>query len=505
MVGSERKKGILLSYVSSLLLIAVNIFITPFLIRSLGDAEYGVYQMMASFGGYLVLMNFGTGTVMARFVSEFLGKKDKRGERNFIAMCLIITACLAVVIAVAAAVMYSFIDNIYQKSLSAAQLEKAKLLFSVISVNMVINLVWQAFQGIVTAYERFVFNNLLSIVRTVLKAGLLCLAFVFVKDSLVIVLVDLFISIVFLVGYTVYAFGILKARPKLYKFDKNVFMSAGFLALAIMLQAVVNQVNTHVDTTILGIMVNPESVTMYSVAMQIFQVFTSLSTAAVAIYLPKFTKLVASGETSGEVLTREMIAPSRVQTLISGAITFGFIVCGRDFIYMWMGEGYALSWLIAIIIMIPTFFVYTNSVIESVLDAMQKRMVRSLILALSAVANVFVSIVLVYFFGEIGAPLGTAITTVVGSLIILNIYYKKAIGIKLRMLFFGMFKGIMPCLLAATLVSAPLAVLLPVSTWGLFVKGGAFVVVLAVTLMLFGFNKDEKNTVVRFLKGKGLR
>ena len=504
MANSERKKGVLLSYVSSLLLIAVNIFITPFLIRSLGDAEYGVYQMMASFGGYLVLMNFGTGTVMARFVSEFLSKKDKQGERNFIATCFVITACLVTLIAVASVVMFSFIDEIYKGSLNALQLQKAKMLFVIIAVNMIINMIWQAFQGIVTAYEKFVFNNSLSIVRTVLKAGLLLLIFLFFTDSLAIALVDLFISLVFLVGYSIYTFGVLKVRPKFYKFDKPVFLSAGFLALAVMLQAVVNQVNLHVDTTILGIMVSPERVTTYSVAMQIFQVFTSLSTAAVFIYLPKFTKLVSSGETSGKVLCEHIIPPSRVQTLVSGAITFGFFICGRDFIYMWMGEGYEFSWYVGIIIMIPTFFVYTNSVIEAVLDAMKKRMVKSVVLAVSALVNVFISIVLVYFLGEVGAPLGTAITTVAGSLIVLNLYYRKAIGLSLRELFFGIFKGILPCLLIATAVSLPLFILIPVSVWGLFVKGGVFVAVLFAALMIFGFNKEEKDIVVKFLKGKGI-
>ena len=85
----------------------------------------------------------------------------------------------------------------------------------------------------------------------------------------------------------------------------------------------------------------------------------------------------------------------------------------------------------------------------------------------------------------------------------MNIYYKKAIGIRLKMLFTEIFRGILPCLLLATAVSAPLAFLVPVCTWGLFVKGGVFLIVLASTLFLFGFNKDEKETVARFLRRKG--
>lgn len=502
MAKSQRKFGMLLSYGSNLLLVAVNIFMTPFLIKSLGDAEYGVYQMMASFAGYLVLMNFGTSNVMTRYVSMYLGKGDKKGERNYIAMCLIITGVLALLISIAATVMYLFLDNIFAGSLTPEQIDKSKQLFIIIAITLVITFIAQAVQGIVVAYEKFIFSSGWGVVRPVLKAVLLVPLFMLKADSIVIVLVDLIISVVFLVACCVYAFGVLKAIPKLYKFDKTIFISSAVFSLAIMLQAVVNQVNTRADTTILGIMVSPESVTLYSVAMQIFHVFSSLSSAAATIYLPQFTKMVASGEFSKTAITKAMIAPSRLQTLVSGAITFGFIICGRDFIHMWMGEGYEKSFLIAVIIMVPNFLVYTNSVVEAVLDAMQKRMVRSVVLCCVALANILISIVLVHFFGEIGAPVGTAITTLAGPLIIMNIYYQKAIGVRLKMLFTEVFKGILPCLLIATLVSAPLAFVLPVSVWGLFVKGGVFVLVLAVTLMLFGLNKNEKELVMRVIKGK---
>lgn len=503
MEKSQRKIGMLMSYGGNLLLVAVNIFITPFLIRSLGDAEYGVYQMMASFAGYLVLMNFGTSTVMTRYVSMYLGKGDKKGERNYIAMCLMITAGLIMLIIGVAVAMYFFIDDIFATSLTAAQIEKSKLLFIIIALNLIITLAGQAVQGIILAYEKFMFTSAWNLARPVVKAVLLVSLFMIKADSLIIVLVDLVIAILFFLLFSVYAFGVLKATPKLYKFDKAIFASSAAFSLAIMLQAIVNQVNTRVDTTILGIMVSPESVTMYAVAMQVFQVFSSLSTAAVAIYLPMFSKMVASGESSGEQLTRAMIAPSRIQTLVSGAITFGFVVCGRDFIRMWMGEGYENAFIIAMIIIIPNFLVYTNSVVESVLDAMQKRLVRSVVLCCVAAANIGVSIALVYKFGAIGAPIGTAITTIIGPLVIMNIYYQKAIKIKLKMLFGGIFKGILPCLLIATAVTVPFAILIPVGFVGLVVKGGVFVAVLLGTLMLFGFNKEEKALVLKPFKKKG--
>ena len=500
MAKSQRKTGMLLSYSSSLLLAAVNIFLTPFLIRSLGQVEYGIYQSMASFAGYLVLMNFGTGTVMTRYVSMYLGKGDKKNERNYIAMCLIITGVLAVVIAGVSMGMYFSLDTIYAATINPDQMVRAKALFLIVTANVLMTLVSQAFQGIITAYEKFNFTGIWNIARVLLKVALLVTIFCFWKNSMAIALVDLSLTCLFTLMCICFCVFKLKATPKLYKFDKQIFTSSAMFSLAIMLQSVVNQVNSKVDITILGIMINQESVAKYSVAMQVFSIFSTLSTAAIAIYLPKFTKLIASGEASGEMITKEMIAPSRIQTLVSGTIMFGFLVCGLDFIYMWMGEGFSISWWIAIIILIPSFLVYTNGVVVSVLDAMQKRLVRSVVLACVAVANVIITIILVDIIGEMGAPIGTAIATTIGSFVIMNIYYKKAIGIKIGMLFKGIFKGILPCFLVATAVTLPATFLIPVSTAGLFIKGGIFVAVLGGTLLLFGFNKEEKALVLKPLR-----
>lgn len=492
----------MLSYVNSLLLIAVNIFLTPFLVKSLGDSEYGVYQIMASFGGYLVLINFGTSTIMTRFVSVALANKDRKSEENYVATCLLISLGLGAVILLAAAILFIFLESIYSSALTPPQIEKAKILYLFIAGNVFVTLFVQTLQGIINAYEKFIVNNLWQILRTFLKAALIIGLFMIKTDSVIIVAVDLSLSVAFLVFEIFYILLRLKVRCKLYFFDKEMFTSSAIFALAIFLQSVVNQANTKVDVTILGIMEGPESVTTYSVAMQVFSVFSSISTAAIAIYLPKYSRMCANGKPSGKVITDATIEPSRVQTFMSGAILFGFLICGKDFINIWMGDEYAFAWVIAVIILVPSFLLYTNGVIVSVLDAMGKRLVRSLVLAGIALCNIALTIVLVHFFGEIGAPVGTAVATFIGSVVIMNIYYVKALDFKLGYFCAQVFKGILPSLLAASAVSLPFVFLIDTGLWGLIIKGGIFAVSLMICMFLFGFNKAEKEFVKRILRRK---
>lgn len=47
-MGNQRKIGVLLSYVSQFVHIAVNLIYTPIMLRLVGQSEYGLYQLVYS-------------------------------------------------------------------------------------------------------------------------------------------------------------------------------------------------------------------------------------------------------------------------------------------------------------------------------------------------------------------------------------------------------------------------------------------------------------------------
>lgn len=63
---SQKKWGVLLSYLTTAITALMNIVFVPFYISKLGAAEYGVYKIMNSFSGYLIIMDMGIGTIVTR-------------------------------------------------------------------------------------------------------------------------------------------------------------------------------------------------------------------------------------------------------------------------------------------------------------------------------------------------------------------------------------------------------------------------------------------------------
>src|SRR5436190_13362741 len=78
--------------------LAVSFFMAPYLIRSLGDARYGVWCVVESVLAYFTLFDLGIAACLVRFVAKFHAT-DARTELN-----RLVSACLAVFLIAAACV-----------------------------------------------------------------------------------------------------------------------------------------------------------------------------------------------------------------------------------------------------------------------------------------------------------------------------------------------------------------------------------------------------------------
>ena len=140
MGNNQVKWGVILSYLTIILNTLYGLIITPYLISTLGDAEYGVYKTIASFAATLTIMDMGLGSTMMRYVAKYqaAGQEDK--IPNFAAMTLIQAAVMGGAIIVVSGGLYFTIRPTYAATFTEIQIQKAQLLFVLLIINMVIHL-----------------------------------------------------------------------------------------------------------------------------------------------------------------------------------------------------------------------------------------------------------------------------------------------------------------------------------------------------------------------------
>ncbi len=446
----KRSVGLVLSYVNTFLNMATGLFLSSFLLRQLGDTEYGIYQTIASFANYLVLLEFGTGTVMSRNLAacRVKGGSALDIEKN-ISTVWSITNFLALLITGVSTVFYFSLDAIYASSLTAEQIASGKNILIFITIYLLAAFYVQTLNGIMLAYEDYPYASSISIIRVISRTALLCVFIILVKKSVVIAIVDAAVNVLLAVFGYIYATKKFKIKINLRNFDYVILKAVLPLSLAIFMQALINQANNNIGKFIIGISIGPEDVAVYSVGFFVYSIFSSLATIPVSMYVPQVIKDIAAGK-DGRELTDTLIRPSRLILIVSGAVFFGFISAGRQFIDIVYGERYSVAWAIAIILIAPSFIDMTLALILNILDAKNKRLQRSFIILFISCANVLLSVLFINNWGIIGAATSTGICILL-QVIVLCIYYSKAINIRIFHLFYETYKGILPYQILGTI------------------------------------------------------
>jgi O-antigen/teichoic acid export membrane protein len=180
----------------------------------------------------------------------------------------------------------------------------------------------------------------------------------------------------------------------------------------------------------------------------------------------------------------------------------GFAVVGKDFIYLWMGNGFEDVYKITLILIIPALIPLIESVTNTILDAMMKRMARSIALLIMCVINVVTSIIFIKCVGYIGAAFGTAISVVIGHGVIINVYLQKKIGLNIIRMFRNIFHGILPAFILTSGVGFFIS-LIPGKGFVMFLVKVILIVIEYVIIMFaVGMNENERKQLKSMVRRK---
>lgn len=499
---NQKRTGIIISYLNLLLGMVVNVFLTPFLISTLGDVDYSLYKVMQSLAGPLSMFNLGISTIVARSVVRHNNVIDysEKDKQNTMALALLASCIMSVFVIVAGLFVYQFIPEFYGDKYTDTEVDTGGKLFVIFLISTVLHMLTDAFSGCIVGHERFVVNSSIPLIKTVLKILLLVVLLKSGMGVVAVVTVDLVLAMVVFLFTAGYAVLVLREIPKLYCFDKKQIIEILSFGAAILLQAFVNQINNNVDTVILGGTINEKSIiTMYSSALAVYAIYNSMISVITNFFLPKATKLV-SQSASGKELTDFVIPPGRFQAIVAVGCICCFALFGKNFITIWIGEKYLNAYWVILMLIVPVTIPLVENAVISILDASMKRTFRSVVLVIMAILNVIVSIILVDFIGFWGVALGTVLSLVVGHGILMNIYYAKTFNMEIVRMFFSIFKGILPAGIAASLLCVPLSLFLNNTFFLFLLKCVSFVLLYGIFLWLFGINDDEKKSLKKIFE-----
>ena len=457
---SSRAKGALLSYIFLVVRNATSILIIPFIIKNVGLSHYGVYSLVMSVVGYLMIIELGLSNTAIRFISKALSNNDNREANENFSTIITLYLIVIVISIIISVFIYNWVPSIFSGSLTLSEIDLLKEAFIYLVLNVVVTLFSNSWTGVIVAHEQFVFIKTLDLSSFLLRTGLVVLALTFGFGVMSIIAIDLVLNTLTALIKVFAVYNTTNVRPRIrLKADitKSILSYGAFVALGV----IVNQINWRFDIFLIGALLDSYSVAVFNVGLQFVLSFIALGAGISNVFLPKMVNLTSKGFDS-KLVFNELVRIGRLQFYILGFFLVCYIPFGPMFIEMFFGPEFELAYYSSIIVIIPFAYILCFSVSNSVLQALNMHRFKAVVLFFTSIFNIAISILLIPSLGIIGASLSTAVFLLVGELFLVGIYINKKLGLNIVHFYYNLVK---PTLVLFCIVFVWFLIEQPVNDW----------------------------------------
>lgn len=490
---NQKKIGIFLSYFYFTVKIIAQLAILPIILKGLGQSEYGVYQLSSSIISYLSLLNMGLNGAYLKFYAD-AKIENREGNLNF--TYLVLFAAFAIVSVIAGFAIAENKELIIGNKLTRDELELAELLMKILSINLSVSFISNVFSAIVYAHECFIFERSINLISAILDPILIYVTLILGYRSIGLVIISLLITIIKLITCLIYCFKVIKAPFVISKIDFKYTHSIFVFSFFIFLNSIIDQINWNIDKYLLGRFIGSVSVTIYSIAAQINNIYIVVSDVIASLYAPEVNRFIAAKDKNMVEINNLFIKVSRIQAIIVYGILPAFIILGKDFIKLWVGEMYSEAYYIALFLLVSASMPLCETLAIDIQRAMNLHKYRSIIYSITSLANIFVSILLIPKYGGIGAAAGTAVSLIVGNVVIMNVFYYKRMGLEIGKLFLKVSKIFIPAI-ASSLCVILIKRFIPCDSWMNFlIMGIIYIIIFLIIVLTIYLDKNEKEAFI---------
>jgi len=439
MAINQLKAGAALSYITLGLSNLVALLYTPYMLRMLGQSEFGLYSLVASVIAYLTILDFGFGNAIIRYTAKFRAEGKVEEQYSMFGMFLILYSIIGIVSFFAGLGLYYNVDLIFENGMTLAEIDKAKIMILIMIFNLAITFPLSIFGSIINAYEDFVFQKIISIARIILNTIAMVIILEIGYKAIGMVVVTTVFNVLTLVVNYFYCKQKIKIKIYFRKFEWGFLKEVSVYSFFIFLNIIMDRIYWSSGQFILGAYVGTAAVAVFALSISIHSMYMNFSTAISGVFLPKVISIVTKQNTEKEI-SNLFIRTGRIQYSILSYILIGFLIFGKSFIVLWAGNEYIESYYISLLFLIPSTVSLTQNLGIVVLQARNQMKFRSILYIIISFFSLVIQIPLVKYFGGFGAAFGVFIGLLLGQIIGMNIYYYKRQKIEIIQFWFQIYK-----------------------------------------------------------------
>lgn len=510
--ANQRISGALLNYVYLAITVVSSLIYVPILLKTIGASQYGLYQTIGSIISYLSILDAGLSTTLTRYYSYALHEDNSDKKKNLIGMSVVMYAVQTVLAVVIGIVLLEFLPDIFGATFTQQELVDARLMMLVVIADIAVVLPGNLFTAIINAEERFSYLQIINICKALAQpVFVIFVVYNLYPYALGVVVVQWLVNVAVIAMNAVYCIKKIGISISFKKFDHAVVFEMIKFSFAALLSLIFDQIFWRSDQIIIAACSGTADVALYSIASTVVNAYIQFSNGISFVFLPKLTKLVAAGnngDVDSESVNKEMnslfIKVGRIQFCIVSFIFTAFVVFGKQFIVLWAGPEYLNAYYVVIIFMIAMFMPLIQNIAVPILQAKNLQMFKSIVYIIIALINLCVSIPATQAYSYWGASVTSMICLMIGTIPIINWYYKTKVNLDVGLFFRRVFKLAAPVCFCTLLGVVIAHFVLAILNWGLFVLAAILYTVLYGTIIwLAGLTGEERGEVLSLLTRKG--
>ena len=425
--ASRLAKNILSNWTCYVFSMALNFFVAPFVVRHLGNEQYGVWTVVLSLTGYLGLLDLGVRGAVTRYTARYHAQSDhnRTNETTSAAMAtFLLTSLIALLLSI---VLAAFV--IQRLKMPPQSIATARVVLLVTGVNICVSLINGVYGGVLIGLQRFDLTNAIEIFNAAARAASIILALHFGLGIITLALIQLaFTATKFVANYH-YAhryYPELRVRP--WKADRVSLKSVFSFSFFTFLMQVSASLIYASDNVLIGAYFPVAIITFYAIGGNLLEYARAVVAGISQAITPLASSLQARDDLIG--LRRLILQASQLGTMVAAPIALTFILRGRHFIELWMGSQYAnLSGSILAILAGTMIFTAANSPTGGIMLGLGKHKPIVPALLMEGICNLLLSIVLLKRMGVLGVAVGTLIPNLAANLFFWPWYVKRTVSI----------------------------------------------------------------------------
>jgi O-antigen/teichoic acid export membrane protein len=478
--------------------LGITFVMTPVLVKSMGNYDYGLWEMVAAIVGYMGILDLGIRPAVSRFAARHIALDDKPALTRLYATSWYFLLAVGIFVALNIASWGLLFPG------TIAQPDEPQSRYTIwlliIAAQLLITFPSYTAESYMEAYQEFYLKNNITIVNSIIGSAVI-LYWITPSNALLLLAavnsIGVSIKYIFLVWYVQY-------KRKFLSFKWSYFSLVQLkellrFSIKTVVQGIAGRIENASNTVLIGIAMGPAFVPLYSIPANLINYIRMISMNLTLVFMPYFSSLNANGE--HKKTQKVYLFASKITIGIILILSVGVLILGEDFLRIWIGNDIANSsrdiiWLLVLSSVLPMLNPFSNRY----LTAIDKHGFIAKWSVVVSLANLALSIALVGPLGIKGIVIGSLIPSLIFQPILLA-YCCKYLDISVMTYFRYV---IIPYAIPASLMA--ITTILLVHMWGLdayflllsIAAIGTLVFILSACL--FSLNRDERGQILDLIK-----